>query len=213
MMCPQKIQSILCDMYKKISKFNKNNNKSNIQLTTYYKQVKSRKNKSKAKQEHILREYINDSHGLRNWTLIGPVFLGSALVFFQSLCQCMLFDLLQNGWGVKRKHLLRIWFGSYFAWFSDLALKRQRYILLVVGVIAMSDDNNESGDDDVVFVVVYLVALVHWLEWCKSSCAKVLFVSSFGIAVDTVVLSLRLYTWAMHLIWFYYVQNTNTMRL
>lgn len=104
---------------------------------------------------------------------------------------------------------------SYFAWFSDLALKRQRYILLalVVGVIAMSDggdDNNESGDDDI-FAVFF--TFVHWFEWFRSSCAKVLFVSSFGIVVDTAVLSLRLYMDFCNFVcccsFMWYVQNLN----
>lgn len=57
----------------------------------------------------------------------------------------------------------------------------------------MSDgDDNDSGAD---FMADF--ALVHGSEWFSSSCAKVLFVSSFGIAVDRVVLSLRLHIWYM----------------
>lgn len=64
-------------------------------------------------------------------------------------------------------------------------------------MIAISDgDDNDSGDDfDVHF------NLTHCSELFSSSCANVLLVSSFGIAVDKVVLSLRLYI--------SYVQNNN----
>lgn len=83
--------------------------------------------------------------------------------------------------------------GSYFAW-SDLALKRQRYILVLVGVIAMSDgDDNDSGDE---FVEVLFI----WAELFSSSCANVLFVSSFCIAVVEVVLSLWLHVYMYKII-------------